>query len=665
MESVVEMRNIENFLKDQHRVGQDSAEGTFTVNPERAREKMREFQLANPGSYVCKIVQAAVSGGARSIDIKVAKREFTVTFEATHPELLSPQPLLENFRHTHALSESPMRHLAVGLQAAPRTEVVEIRWETPGGALILTDAGLTTEPHQRNGQRLIVKKKSKLLGWFRGTSFLHETQALIQRCGYNDCPIRLDNRLLRQNQWDNFAADFDDDIGLTPNTRPINLLEVKQNETDGFVINSVDWDQYDSHDDSEYYLSKLEGSAEKDGPVLHSKPDAPQPEGLRIAIRPSLREIGHLALIKHGILLEVKDVDIGHPGAAVLCLADNLRTDLSEFKCVEDETFWTRLEEIRQIVRTMTERVSDREIKRFLAIAGFQGQQLETRRALISHLFQFHDIPAPTTLMAHVEACFPHSFLQVSPNISPEIETNVREIHQAHLPPGEALLAVYDDTILGNAKTGFVLTRYRLCWKDRFLYPQYVLWDNLSLENLSFEDGKVKLMQTDFCFTSDDSMRRLVRFLEGIPQLKLKSGFQLSEIQRTIIESTLSHLGKRRGLFLYPYIPKTKLEVAKKSFDFQDDGDGDILVLYDDTMFGGGENGFALTAKRLYWRNVLDEASDLSWPQIAKTKVEATSSGVRIGEQNISIYRADFRHPVASLFRTLAPNKIFTSNEER
>ena len=59
-------------------------------------------------------------------------------------------------------------------------------------------------------------------------------------------------------------------------------------------------------------------------------------------------------------------------------------------------------------------------------------------------------------------------------------------------------------------------------------------------------------------------------------------------------------------LFLFNDIPAAKLENAIASYAYIVDDDEEIILLYDDTLFGSSKEGFLLTSNRLYSKNIAD-----------------------------------------------------------
>ncbi|MCA9795794.1 MAG: hypothetical protein KC910_28500, partial [Candidatus Eremiobacteraeota bacterium] len=63
--------SIETMLGQYREAGSVDSEGRFTLDPRRARELLREFQLAQPEFYILHLLSYAVAAGADSIEVGV------------------------------------------------------------------------------------------------------------------------------------------------------------------------------------------------------------------------------------------------------------------------------------------------------------------------------------------------------------------------------------------------------------------------------------------------------------------------------------------------------------------------------------------------------------------------------------------------------------------
>lgn len=74
------------------------------------------------------------------------------------------------------------------------------------------------------------------------------------------------------------------------------------------------------------------------------------------------------------------------------------------------------------------------------------------------------------------------------PSIPAKKIENVRKLHEAHLPADEAILGIYDATVFGSAKDGWVVTSKRLCFKNQIDAPQSLAWTDVKDDQI-YVDG--------------------------------------------------------------------------------------------------------------------------------------------------------------------------------
>lgn len=75
------MQPLERMINDLLEEGQADSHGEFTLDRDRAREKMRQFRLADPHRYVLELVQAAVLKGATDINFKIDTNDLWMSFD--------------------------------------------------------------------------------------------------------------------------------------------------------------------------------------------------------------------------------------------------------------------------------------------------------------------------------------------------------------------------------------------------------------------------------------------------------------------------------------------------------------------------------------------------------------------------------------------------------
>lgn len=81
--------------------------------------------------------------------------------------------------------------------------------------------------------------------------------------------------------------------------------------------------------------------------------------------------------------------------------------------------------------------------------------------------------------------------------------------------------------------------------------------------------------------------------------------------------------------------------------------DEPILALYDDTLLGSGADGFALTTRRLLWRNFLGHPRQLRWTELDPATVVLEKEALRISGCRLPTLALKQVHALASLLQTL------------
>lgn len=653
---------MDQFVEQQKDVGSADSTGTFTLNPVRAREKMRQFQLAVAGSYVGKIVQAATRTGAGQIEVKVTRDAFTLSFTTPRRELLDLDRLLEVLLSVQSHQESPLRHLAVGINAATNAQAREVWWQTPVGSILLTETEIRRTEDVSEDLRFVVRKNRSLFTWFRGTVYLEETQFLQERCLFGPCPITLDGRPLKpQDRWNSFAPSDIDHFGLGKLTQKFHLLEVFEEGESAPPLcasppRAADFKLLqDPASEEERPLFVWRGESSQSSPLalLYSgvaTEAEPLPLNRALSIRPVLHGPGHLAFLKDGVLLDPIEADLGHPGAVLMTGAGDLKTDLSEFGVVQDDQLQEFLRAQRSWVGQQTESITSENLEAALKACGLEPEEYGERLGHYVYWLHHHRLPTVSTISDLVVQHFPDRSFVKRPTEEHSLLPRLRKIHHDHLPKDEPVLGFYDDTLMGSGKSGFVITHKRLCWKNTLFPPQYILWQHLITDDLKTDDKKVSFMRAEISITLNDSVLDcLPAFLKAVQKLNLPTAYKLTTKQSQILQLAYRTMGIQNGIYCYPHIPRAKLTAAEESYCGALPNSENPILLYDDTFFGGADTGFLLTETTLYWRNMFVQSKSSSLEELSGLEVSETSSGVKLGEDEVSVYLSGLR-PLVKIF---------------
>ena len=128
------MGTLDQLITELEQDGTIESEGAFTLDRDKAREKMRQFQLADPLRYVLELVQAAVLKGATKICFDIDADDMRMRFDG--------EPFTEaDFDHVYGsllsgsdnVKTEARRELALGLNAAMALNPSFIRVESGHG----------------------------------------------------------------------------------------------------------------------------------------------------------------------------------------------------------------------------------------------------------------------------------------------------------------------------------------------------------------------------------------------------------------------------------------------------------------------------------------------------------------------------------------------------
>ena len=73
---------MDKFLRESSHAGQWDSQGEFQVSVARALTKLAEYALSRPEQWILKMVQAAVAGEARKLEVRQFRNDFRAHFFA-------------------------------------------------------------------------------------------------------------------------------------------------------------------------------------------------------------------------------------------------------------------------------------------------------------------------------------------------------------------------------------------------------------------------------------------------------------------------------------------------------------------------------------------------------------------------------------------------------
>jgi len=80
------------------------------------------------------------------------------------------------------------------------------------------------------------------------------------------------------------------------------------------------------------------------------------------------------------------------------------------------------------------------------------------------------------------------------------------------------------------------------------------------------------------------------------------------------------------NVFVFDKIPANKLRNATRAYARTVGNDETIMVLYDDTVFGSSRDGFLLTTRRLYGKNIFESGFSAELADIVNLTFEGTET---------------------------------------
>jgi hypothetical protein len=243
----------------------------------------------------------------------------------------------------------------------------------------------------------------------------------------------------------------------------------------------------------------------------------------------------------------------------------------------------------------------------------------------------------------------------------------VREVHAAHLPEGETIVALHDTTLFGSAEDGFVITEARLCWKQILDRPRSIAWDELDpsmlhtdATGLSIAGNRVEVFDelAEPARALFVELAQRARQAERGPYRDAERGASarapIALAPARIVALVREHLGETSDLYVDPDIPKAK---QRNALDVHADHLGSsepLIVLFDDTVFGSAREGFILTSERIAWKNISEDPKALAWAEVADAVVERNDGSVTLLGGRIDITgRRELLEPLRALLRAL------------
>lgn len=390
--------DLESFLEQQVQAGDADSSGTFTLDPERARAKIEAYALGRKGEFILKMVQAAVAAGTDRIEVGFGRDTLSFSFQLQDAGPFLADRVWGALLSLGSLQASPLRHLAVGLTVACHGELVEARWQTPEGTLVITPDTMRCDAQLHYPRFSLVLRRKRYLAtslsmairsYQFGTLFIDEYRALLERCQFAPVDLVVDGRALERPLYDRYRAYYAKGMELP---RAGYLVE-------RWRAGSGLW--FRRPPDGAYEGVRWSGRLESKEPVgLLLVPHKPLDDlgervevGASVAVLPVDEGLGHVTFVKDGVTLQKWHGDLGHPAVSVIADASELSVDLSEFKLLENRAFHEKIEDLSTWVRLTTEGVSRHEVDGILRAGRVERFTRDHDAAYLHHWLQNHEPP--------------------------------------------------------------------------------------------------------------------------------------------------------------------------------------------------------------------------------------------------------------------------------
>lgn len=129
------------------------------------------------------------------------------------------------------------------------------------------------------------------------------------------------------------------------------------------------------------------------------------------------------------------------------------------------------------------------------------------------------------------------------------------------------------------------------------------------------------------------------------PAATTSAGAPRARTPEEILRLAHGHLQLFDALFYAPHIPAKKEQGARAAYGALIPADEPILVLFDATVFGGADDGFVVTPRRLGWKNIALDPKVVPWEVFDARSVRATGEDVQVMGDKIQVDRESALQP--------------------
>ncbi len=275
--------------------------------------------------------------------------------------------------------------------------------------------------------------------------------------------------------------------------------------------------------------------------------------------------------------------------------------------------------------------------------------------------------------------------VHVAPNIPKKLLSNALSAYGLTVDPSEVVVLV-DDTIFASGKDGCLIGQEYLAIRESFsdaIVYAYDEVDALELKGKKLFLNKRQAIAFNMpdkddlhdCFSLLQEWLQIRGGEQPAPVVKLaavknSAGNQELSAEQvdSIVQMTLS-LAERLGLervYVRPHIPQKKLSAALESYGANMSAD-EVLVLIDDTLFGGAKEGVLMGESKLAIKMVFDSPRLFFWRHLDSLAVEKSDLFVnsrkvgaftQVGEKELGKFFSVINEALGNARRGLASQPV-------
>lgn len=233
----------------------------------------------------------------------------------------------------------------------------------------------------------------------------------------------------------------------------------------------------------------------------------------------------------------------------------------------------------------------------------------------------------------HSRNFFDCNRIHISPNIPLKKINNALDTFKLNFP-AEDIVVMLDNTMMGSGKDGVLICRQGIVVRDAFDDPRFYPFS--ALNSIAVEGTKLYLNHKkviSFSMPDKKDVQRLFSLLSDWhlrPEISAQENSsapveEAKEQQNQPLVEALQHYLKNRDIkdvYSAPAIPLKKLNAAVDAYGGQHVRAEDVMVLVDDTAFGGAKEGMLITEHFIAIKVMMESAFLFSLRDIKHIAIE-------------------------------------------